>query len=146
MDLLPERSVFPARHDTDHVNVLKEVSSSGAWLLLVRKMDTNISEESHLPVFRLKRGWKERVTPNYRVSQQERWSGVFLLFQIFWECHIWQHIYIHTLEKRCFSFDIQRTVMLLAAFSTNIVITYCRVLYQNKVENWCNLLNCIIRM
>jgi len=61
--------------NVNQVNVIKEVISSGAWCLVLGKMDTNVSEEFPLPVFRWKRGWKEEVTANYRVSQQERQSG-----------------------------------------------------------------------
>jgi hypothetical protein len=46
-------------NQVNEINVLKEVSSFGAWRLILNKIDTNVSEESLLPVFRLKCGWKE---------------------------------------------------------------------------------------
>jgi len=55
-------------------NVLKDVSSSGAWDLVFGKMDTNVSEESILSEFRWKCGRKEQVTVNYKVPHQARQS------------------------------------------------------------------------
>ena len=64
----------------NQVNVIKEVGSSGAWRLVLGKMDTNISVESLLQVIRWKRGWMEQVTFNCRMSQQERQFGIFFHF------------------------------------------------------------------
>ena len=44
--------MYPARLDIVRVNGIKQVSSSGAWRLVLGKMDTNVSVEFFLPVFR----------------------------------------------------------------------------------------------
>jgi hypothetical protein len=83
--------------NTKQVNVIKEVDSFGAWRLVLGKMDTNVSEESLSPVFSWKRGWKEQVTANYRVSQQTRQSGFsFYCFRSFENVTFKSiHTYIH---------------------------------------------------
>ena len=99
--------MLPALNDINQVNVIKEVRSSGA----LRKMDANVSVESLLPVFRWKRGWKEQVTANCRVSQQEDNMHFPLIFSNFWESHIYKHAYIYT-KKRCFSIYIMLSMIL----------------------------------
>ena len=47
-----ETESISARYVIDQVNVIKELSSSGVWRLVLGKMDTNVSVESLLPAFR----------------------------------------------------------------------------------------------
>ena len=83
----------------NQVNVIKDVSFSGAWRLVLGKMDMNISLESLSPAFRWKRGWKEQVTANYRVSHQERQSGFSFYCFTFYENVTLKSMHMYTWKK-----------------------------------------------
>jgi hypothetical protein len=101
MDFITETKCFKCwmklfiKYPSDYV--LKEVRSSRVWHLVLSKMDTNVSEESHLPVIRLNRGWKEQVNPKCRMSHQEREAGFyFYFFKILrmWHLKAWIYVYM----------------------------------------------------
>jgi hypothetical protein len=94
----------------------QKVNFSGVWLLVLGKMDTNVSVESFSPVFRWKCGWKNRLLLTTECHNKKDKLDILVLFQVFENItiksmYIYVYIYIYT-YKKCFSLYIILSMIL----------------------------------